>query len=87
MAWTEQDGALIASYRAASFSAGAELALAFARAADAADHHPDIDLRYPGCVHVRLTTHDAGHCVTERDRAMAAAFAALAQRAGAIGEG
>jgi pterin-4a-carbinolamine dehydratase len=83
MAWTEQDGALLATYRAGSFSAAAELALMLARAADAADHHPDIDLRYPGTVAVRLSTHDAGHTVTGRDRALAERFDALAQESGA----
>jgi pterin-4a-carbinolamine dehydratase len=84
MAWIEQDGALVATYRAASFSAAAELALVLARAADAADHHPDIDLRYPGTVAVRLTTHDAGHRITGRDRSLAERFDALASDAGVL---
>jgi len=43
--------------------------------AEAADHHPDIDLRY-GSVHIALSSHDAGG-VTDRDIALAAQIDAL----------
>ena len=41
-----------------------------AGAADAANHHPDIDIRYRRVL-VRWTTHSAGG-ITERDRELAA---------------
>jgi 4a-hydroxytetrahydrobiopterin dehydratase len=46
-----------AYYRTGSFAKGVELVDAVARLAEAANHHPDVDLRYRG-VAVRLFTHD-----------------------------
>ena len=40
--------AIEASFTAASFSDGAAFLAEVAQAADAVDHHPDLDLRYPG---------------------------------------
>jgi pterin-4a-carbinolamine dehydratase len=48
--------------------------------ADAADHHPDVDLRYPS-VTVRLTTHDAGG-LTAKDVALARRIDAAARHQG-----
>ena len=61
-----------------------ELVTAIATAADAADHHPDVDLRYSR-VHVTLTSHDAGG-LTRRDVDLAAAVTAIAERLGIEGE-
>lgn len=72
-------------FRAPSFSAGAEFVVAVAQAADAADHHPDVELRYPGRVHVRLTSHDAGG-LTDRDAAMATTISQLALDGGLVAE-
>lgn len=52
-----------------SFAAGVVLVEAIGKLADAANHHPDIDLRYHG-VTVRLSTHSEGG-LTERDVALA----------------
>jgi 4a-hydroxytetrahydrobiopterin dehydratase len=52
-------------FRTGSFATGAQLVGAIAELADAANHHPDVDLRYPG-VTVRLFTHDAMG-LTQRD--------------------
>lgn len=73
--------AIEAWFEAPSFSAGAAFLAEVAGAADAADHHPDLDLRYPGRVLVRLTSHDAGG-LTERDAALAATISALAAARG-----
>ncbi|MBK9740018.1 MAG: 4a-hydroxytetrahydrobiopterin dehydratase [Actinobacteria bacterium] len=62
------DGAC-AYFRTGSFAVGVELVDAIGRLADAADHHPDVDVRYRG-VTVRLTTHDVGG-LSERDIALA----------------
>ena len=48
-----------AVFRTGSFLAGVELIEAVAEIAEAAGHHPDVDLRY-GTVTVRLTSHDIG---------------------------
>ena len=58
-----------------NFVTGLELVNAVAALAEAADHHPDIDLRY-GSVHIALSSHDAGG-VTDRDIALAAQIDAL----------
>ena len=45
--------------------------------AEAADHHPDLDIRW--CtVRIGLTTHDAGG-ITRKDLALAGALSALAE--------
>ena len=66
-----------ATFEAGSFEGGADLVAAIAAAADAAGHHPDVDLRYPGLVHVALSTHAAGG-LPERDADLAAIISALA---------
>ncbi|WP_344789917.1 VOC family protein [Gryllotalpicola daejeonensis] len=57
-----------------SFAKGVELVTRIGELADAANHHPDVDLRYPG-VQVRLQTHEVkeqGWMLSERDAALAA---------------
>jgi 4a-hydroxytetrahydrobiopterin dehydratase len=75
-----------ATFRAGSFDGAARLMVEIATAAEAADHHPDLDLRYPGRVHVVLTTHDAGSSVTDLDVALAVEISRLAGAAGATSE-
>jgi 4a-hydroxytetrahydrobiopterin dehydratase len=48
-----------AHFLATSFADAANFVAEIAAASDAARHHPDIDLRYPGHVRVRMFTHDA----------------------------
>jgi len=75
-----------ATFRAGSFDGAARLIVEIAEVAEAADHHPDLDLRYPDRVHVVLTTHDAGSSVTELDVALAVEISRLAAAAGARSE-
>jgi 4a-hydroxytetrahydrobiopterin dehydratase len=56
-------------FRTGSFAKGLALVNAIGELAEAANHHPDIDLRYRG-VTVRLKTHSEGG-LTERDVALA----------------
>lgn len=81
-AWTYELGSLQAGFRCSSFSAGSELVAAIARTADDRDHHPDVDLRYPGVVLVGLHTHTVGG-VTQLDVDLARAISGLAADAGA----
>jgi 4a-hydroxytetrahydrobiopterin dehydratase len=74
-----------AVFLAPSFGAAGAFVNAVATAADAAQHHPDIDLRYPGRVHVILTTH-AAHGLTNADVALATEISALAHAAGLSSE-
>lgn len=53
-----------ASFDAESFLSAAALASVVAQLAHQADHHPDVDLRYPGLVRIALTTHAAGGLTT-----------------------
>ncbi|MGH2967092.1 MAG: 4a-hydroxytetrahydrobiopterin dehydratase, partial [Solirubrobacterales bacterium] len=58
-----------AHFRTGSFAAGVALVDAIGKLADAANHHPGVDLRFYG-VTVRLRTHSEGG-LTERDVALA----------------
>ncbi|MEO5876294.1 MAG: 4a-hydroxytetrahydrobiopterin dehydratase [Streptosporangiaceae bacterium] len=53
-----------------------------ARAAEDADHHPDIDIRWRN-VTLSLTTHDAGNALTALDFSLAAKIDEIAARYGA----
>jgi 4a-hydroxytetrahydrobiopterin dehydratase len=66
-------------FRTGSFAAGVALVDAIGRLADAADHHPDIDLRLDG-VTVRVGTRTAG--LSERDVALAREISATARELG-----
>jgi 4a-hydroxytetrahydrobiopterin dehydratase len=83
--WRYVLDALHTVYRAGSFGDAAALVSAIATAADAADHHPDVDLRYPDRVRVVLTTHATGG-VTTLDVELARRISDLADRYGAVHE-
>lgn len=57
--WRAVYGALEARFATADFSTGLRLVAAIGEAAEAAGHHPDVELR-PAHVDVLLTSHDAG---------------------------
>jgi len=80
--WRVVLGRIEASFTASSFDTAAALIGRIASAAEAAGHHPDLDLRYPADVYVRLTTHAAGG-LTEADASLAGTISALAAEAGA----
>ncbi len=84
--WRYLLGRLEATFRCPSFGAAGELVSRIATAADEADHHPDVDVRYPAIVHVALTTHASGAEPTELDVALATTISALAATAGATSE-
>lgn len=74
--WRYVRGALYARFSTRSFVAGLDFASAVTEAAEAADHHPDLDLRYPH-VDLKLLSHDVG-CVTRRDVRLARAISSIA---------
>ena len=74
--WEEQGGALVREFELPSFAAAIAFVNRVAAAADAANHHPDIDVRYRR-VTVRWTTHSAGG-ITDRDRELAGKTSGLA---------
>jgi 4a-hydroxytetrahydrobiopterin dehydratase len=67
--WTVESRMLTKTYAFADFRAAMAFVNRVADAAEAADHHPDIDIRYSK-VKLALTTHDAGG-LTTRDTALA----------------
>ncbi len=83
--WRFLLGAIHATFSAPSFPAAAQLAVAFADAAERAEHHPDLDIRYPGRVHVVLTTHATGG-LTTLDVELARTYSAIATEAGATAD-
>lgn len=82
--WRQLLGRLCARFRTADFASGLALVNSIGTVAEAADHHPDVDLRY-GRVDVRLTSHDVSG-ITARDLRLAAEISRLAAGAGAVAE-
>jgi 4a-hydroxytetrahydrobiopterin dehydratase len=74
-----------AGFRLPSFPDATRFAVEVAEAAEAAQHHPDIDIRYPGRVHIALTTHATGG-LTTLDVDVARTISELARTAGATSE-
>jgi 4a-hydroxytetrahydrobiopterin dehydratase len=66
---------------AGSFADAADLVARLGHLADELGHHPAIDLRFPGTVRIRLTTHSAGG-VTDLDVDQARAISTIAAEAG-----
>jgi len=68
--WTRRGDELVRVHEAADFPAAIRLVDDVAVLAEAADHHPDIDVRWR-TVTFALCTHSAGSRITELDVAMA----------------
>lgn len=67
--WRPRVTGAFALFRTGSFAVGTQLFAAIGELAEAADHHPDVDVRY-ATVRVRLFTHSAGG-LTAKDAALA----------------
>ena len=63
--WRREGDEIIRAARLPSFPAVIEVVVGIAELAEAADHHPDIDIRYRN-LRLALTTHDEGG-LTEKD--------------------
>ena len=83
--WRFVLGAVRADFCAGSYLAATSLTSAIAAAAEEAEHHPDIDVRYPDHVLVTLATHATGG-LTTLDVELARAISVIAQKVGAISE-
>lgn len=68
--WSRRGDALVKTFTFPTFRAGIDFVNRVATAADAADHHPDVDIRYTK-ITCTLSTHSAGG-VTAKDLALAA---------------
>ncbi len=67
--WTEASGSIQRTYQFDDFNASMSFVNTVADLAEAAQHHPDILIRYAK-VTLTLSTHDAGG-ITEKDFALA----------------
>jgi 4a-hydroxytetrahydrobiopterin dehydratase len=74
--WKVESGELTRTFQFKDFRAAMAFVNKLADAAEAAGHHPDIDIRY-NKVRLALVTHDAGG-ITAKDFDLAARAAALA---------
>jgi 4a-hydroxytetrahydrobiopterin dehydratase len=63
--WSREGDAVVRTYRLKDFATAMNFVNAVAELAEAARHHPDIDIRY-NRVRIALSTHDAGG-ITRRD--------------------
>ena len=79
--WRPLLGRLMARFRTGDFLTGLELVRRTAEAAEAANHHPDLELTYP-TVTVRLSSHDV-HGITARDVRLAREITEIAADLGA----
>jgi 4a-hydroxytetrahydrobiopterin dehydratase len=82
--WRTLQSKLHARFRTGDFATGLALVNAIAAAAEEANHHPDVDLRYTHVL-VALISHDVGG-KTERDVALARRISELAAELGASAE-
>ncbi len=69
--WTEEDGSLTRDFRFADFGEALAFVNEVGAVAEAAGHHPDIDIRW-NVVTLRLSTHSEGNVVTDKDRDLSA---------------
>jgi 4a-hydroxytetrahydrobiopterin dehydratase len=76
--WSRRGDVLVKTFTWPTFADGIDFVQRVARAADAVNHHPDIDIRYTRVV-CSLSTHDAGG-ITNADLALAATIETLAER-------
>lgn len=78
--WRADDDGAVVTFATGTFARGLELVNAIGELAEAADHHPDVDLRFP-TVTVRVTSHDVGG-LSRRDLVLAQRVTQAAQRLG-----
>lgn len=74
--WSRRGDTITKTYQCATFPAGIAFVARVADAAEAQQHHPDVDIRYTR-ITFALSTHDSGG-ITAKDFALAAAIEASA---------
>ncbi|MBK6830625.1 MAG: 4a-hydroxytetrahydrobiopterin dehydratase [Flavobacteriales bacterium] len=72
-AWVEENGKLCRTFRFADFSEAFAFMTRVAMIAEKQNHHPEWTNVW-NTVTIRLSTHDAGDVVTDKDRKLAAAI-------------
>ena len=76
--WKREGGAIVAAYSFASFRDALALIVRVGFEAEELNHHPEIVNVY-NRVSFKLSTHDAGGAITERDIVLATRISALAR--------
>jgi len=74
--WIEKNDALVTELVFKNFVDAFQFMTEVAEVAESHNHHPEWSNVY-NRVSIRLTTHDAGNLVTQKDRALSEAIAAL----------
>lgn len=74
--WEREGDMLVKTFTLPSYTAGLAFAVTIGIVAEGFDHHPDLFIGYKK-VRVAFTTHDAGHKLSHKDFAAAAAIDAL----------
>ena len=80
--WRVVDGMLRTRWRTGDFATGLRLVNLIGQAAEAANHHPDLDLRYPH-LDVAMVSHDVGG-LTQRDVLLARQISDMAAQEGIV---
>ncbi|MEK6612167.1 MAG: 4a-hydroxytetrahydrobiopterin dehydratase [Gemmatimonadota bacterium] len=75
--WSRRGEAIVKTFEFATFTLAIAWVTRVAEASEAANHHPDLDIRYTRVL-ATLSTHDSGG-VTARDFVLARAMDALAK--------
>ena len=76
MEWKEPDNALVAEFKFEDFVSAFGFMSAVALHAEKMNHHPEWSNVY-NKVSIKLTTHDAGNTVTDKDRKLSQAISTL----------
>ena len=71
--WREENNALVAELKFKDFVSAFRFMTIVAELSEAHGHHPEWSNVY-NRVSIKLTTHDAGNTITEKDRGLAAAI-------------
>lgn len=69
LGWSTVGKTIVGTFDSGDFATGLKFVNLIGASAEAANHHPDIELTYPS-VKVTLTSHDVGD-ITERDLKLA----------------
>ena len=75
--WARRGTAIVKTYQFKTFPEGISFVGRVAEAAEAANHHPDIDIRYTKII-CTLSTHDSGG-ITQKDLDLARAMDSVAE--------
>lgn len=81
--WKEEDNALYQTFKFADFKQAWAFMTEVAFHAEGQNHHPEWSNVY-NKVSIKLTTHDAGNTVTDKDRKLADAIDRIYSRIGGL---